>query len=84
MTLLLIGKYVRYSEGPQLFEVSHYTKSHLNKRHTFSKIYFHTSRSRKLRLTTMGIRCADHATPLSGKVGTTSPTSGGRSFGIVR
>ena len=33
----------------------------------------------------MGNRCADHVTPpLSAKVGTTSPTGGGRSVGIVR
>jgi hypothetical protein len=33
---------------------------------------------------TGGISCADHATPSICKVGTTSPTSGGRSVGIVR
>jgi hypothetical protein len=32
----------------------------------------------------VGIRYADHATPLSAKVGTISPRSGGRSVGIVR
>jgi hypothetical protein len=36
------------------------------------------------RLTTVGIRCADHATPSIRKIGTTSPTSGGRLVGIVR
>jgi hypothetical protein len=40
------------------------------------------SGSRKPRLTAVGIRCTDHATPLSAKVYTT-PTSGGRSVGIV-
>jgi hypothetical protein len=37
--------------------------------------------SRKPRLTTLGIRCTDHATPLA-KVALTSPTGGGRSVGI--
>jgi hypothetical protein len=31
-----------------------------------------------------GIRCADTQHPISAKVGTTSPTSGDRSAGIVR
>jgi hypothetical protein len=31
-----------------------------------------------------GIRHADHVAPLPAKVGITSPTSGGRSVGIVR
>jgi hypothetical protein len=39
------------------------------------------SGSRKQRLMAVGIRCADHATPLSAKVGT--PTSGGRLVSIV-
>jgi hypothetical protein len=35
--------------------------------------------------TTEGIRCADHATPsIHKKLALTSPTSGGRSVGIVR
>jgi hypothetical protein len=40
---------------------------------------------KKTELTTGGIRCADHATPSIGKkLALTSPTSGGRSAGIVR
>jgi hypothetical protein len=40
---------------------------------------------RKLRLTAVGIRCADHATSSTLKSwALTSPTSGGRSVGIVR
>ena len=36
-------------------------------------------------LTAMGIRCADHVTPLyPQKLALTSPTGGGRSVGIVR
>jgi hypothetical protein len=42
------------------------------------------SESRKPRLTAVGIRCADHATPSLQKLALTSPTSGGRSVGIVR
>jgi len=43
------------------------------------------SRSRKQRLTAVGIRCADHVTPLHlQKLALTSPTGGGRSVGIVR
>jgi hypothetical protein len=42
-------------------------------------------RCRKPRLTAVGIRCADHATPSTGKrLALTSQTSGGRSVGIVR
>ena len=38
-----------------------------------------------LRLTAVGIRCADHVTPLyPQKLVLTSPTGGGRSVGIVR
>jgi hypothetical protein len=38
-----------------------------------------------LRLMAVGIRCADHVTPLYlQKLALTSPTSGGRSVGIVR
>jgi hypothetical protein len=43
------------------------------------------SGSRNPRITAVGIRCADHATPSISKMFTlTSPTSGGRSDGIVR
>jgi hypothetical protein len=43
------------------------------------------SGSRKSRLTTVGVRCADHVTPFTHKMlALTSPTSGGRSVGIVR
>jgi hypothetical protein len=42
-------------------------------------------RSRKPKLTAVGIRCADHATPyIRLKLALTSPTSGGRSVGTVR
>jgi hypothetical protein len=42
-------------------------------------------RSRKQKLTAVGIRCADHATSsIRKKLALTSPTSGGRSVGIVR
>jgi hypothetical protein len=41
--------------------------------------------SRKSRLTAVGIRCAEHATPpIRKKLALTSPTCGGRSVGIVR
>jgi hypothetical protein len=40
---------------------------------------------KKTELTAEGIRCADHATPpIRKKLALTSPTSGGRSVGIVR
>jgi hypothetical protein len=40
---------------------------------------------KKTELTTVGIRCADHATPSIRKnLALTSPTSGGLSVGIVR
>jgi hypothetical protein len=43
------------------------------------------SGSRKSRLTAVGIRCTDHATPsIRKKLALTSPTSGGRLVGIVR
>jgi hypothetical protein len=39
---------------------------------------------KKTELTDGGIRCADHATPfIRKKLALTSPTSGGRSVGIV-
>jgi hypothetical protein len=38
---------------------------------------------RKPRLTVAGIRCADHATPLSTNLAVTLLTSGGRSVGMV-
>jgi hypothetical protein len=42
-------------------------------------------KSRKSRLTAVGIRCANHATPLYPQtLALTSPTSGGRSVDIVR
>jgi hypothetical protein len=42
-------------------------------------------RSRKPRLTAVGIHCADHETPIyPERLALTSPTSGGRSVGIVR
>jgi hypothetical protein len=42
-------------------------------------------RSRKPKLTAVGIRWADHATPsIRKKLALTSPTRGGRSVGIVR
>jgi len=42
-------------------------------------------RSRKQRLTAVGIRCADHVTPFyPQKLALTSPTGGGRPVGIVR
>ena len=48
-------------------------------------IQFQRLRSRKQRLTTVGIRCANHVTPLyPEKLALTSPTGGGRSVGIVR
>ena len=41
-------------------------------------------RTRKQRLTAVGIRCADHVTPLyPQKLALTSPTGGGHSVGIV-
>jgi hypothetical protein len=42
------------------------------------------SGSRKPRLTTVGIRCAHHATLYPQKLALTSPTSGGRWVSIVR
>ena len=52
-------------------------RSYLNKKQRL--------RSRKQRLTAVGIRCADHVTPLYlQKLALTSPTGGGRSVGIVR
>jgi hypothetical protein len=42
------------------------------------------SGSRKSRLTAVGIRCADQATPSSQKLVLTSPIGDGRSVGIVR
>jgi hypothetical protein len=40
---------------------------------------------KKTELTAGAIRCADHATaPIRKKLALTSPTSGGRSVGIVR
>jgi hypothetical protein len=43
------------------------------------------SRSKKLRLTAVGIRCVDHTTLyISRKFALTSPTCGGLSVGIVR
>jgi hypothetical protein len=43
------------------------------------------SGSRKLRLTAVGTRCADHVTTsIRRKLALTSPTCSGRSFGVVR
>jgi hypothetical protein len=42
------------------------------------------ARSRKQKLTAVGIRCADRATLYPLKLALTSPTSGGRAVGIVR
>jgi hypothetical protein len=43
------------------------------------------SGSRKLKLTAVRIRCADHGAPsIRKKLALTSPTNGGRSIGIVR
>jgi hypothetical protein len=39
--------------------------------------------SRETRLTAMGVRCAEHATSSPQMLALTSPTSGGRSFGIA-
>ena len=48
-------------------------------------IYYWRLRSRKQRLTAVGISCTDHVTPLYlQKLALTSPTGGGRSVGIVR
>jgi hypothetical protein len=48
-------------------------------------LLYYPQHYRKPRLTAVGIRCADHATPSTRKrLALTSPTSGGRSVGIVR
>jgi hypothetical protein len=41
-------------------------------------------RSRRPRLTAVGIRCADHATPSIRKLSPISPKNSGPSVGIVR
>jgi hypothetical protein len=56
-----------------------------NETHMYIHYSILISRSRKPRLTAVGIRCADHATPSTRKgCALTSPTRDGRLVGIVR